>query len=75
MRLERIMGQVLQSMTAVSNQAPAAQPVIVTGTGQPIYGGAAPQAPAEPKRIVICPQCRSEVQENAKFCMNCGKEL
>lgn len=74
-RLERIMGQVLQSMTAVSNQAPAAQPVIVTGTGQPIYGGAAPQAPAEPKRVVICPQCRSEVQENAKFCMNCGKEL
>lgn len=74
---ERMMGQFIQNMAASNgNQAPV-QPVIVTGTGQPVYGGAAVpgSTPAEPKRVVICPGCRAEVQENAKFCLNCGKEL
>ena len=63
-----------QAVNAMGNMNTA--PVVVTPGFPPVHTGTNPQGPApEEKKVLLCPQCRAEVNPNQKFCPNCGKQL
>lgn len=37
--------------------------------------GVAPAADSQPAAKVICPNCKNEVPENSKFCLECGSKI
>lgn len=61
------------------SQHPQQAPVVLTPGVQGGFvnsvPGAAPAQETSAARTLLCPHCRAEVSENAKFCPNCGKQL
>lgn len=71
---ERLVQMNSQSVNAMGNMNNG--PVVVTPGFPPVQVGSNSQSPAqEEKKVLLCPQCRAEVNANQKFCPNCGKQL
>ncbi len=66
-------GSTMEAVT--KNLAPVAPQVIIPGVTP--FGGAAQSSPStsEPKRVVLCPKCRSENTETDRRCHRCGQEI
>ncbi|MCR5163156.1 MAG: zinc-ribbon domain-containing protein [Thermoguttaceae bacterium] len=70
-RLVQMNSKTVDGMSNMNNGS-----VVVTPGFPPVQVGGNSQGPApEEKKVLLCPQCRAEVNANQKFCPNCGKQL
>ena len=74
--------QTTQQAFSAMGQAGQANVHIIQPGGQPIVTGQTPAAGAQgetaeqaPKRVLLCPQCRTENEEAARHCKSCGHKL
>jgi hypothetical protein len=79
-RIERMAAKALEQMgaTAATRAQGAGGTTVVAGggSGQPVVVGSGAAPPVqEVKRVVICPECNSELPAGTRFCTNCGATI